>query len=350
MSTNAKLFGISLLFIISLTACGTVTPYAPKPTITLTISKTPEPATGTPTVRPSSTATISPIGSYIQNMQKMLGECAQVYLSSSTKSPDGNWTAYPCHTELLIINKDGSMAWHLVYNQFSSRNSFGSEHNLVANQLNLIHWSGDSQYLYFYPMFPPTRPCCWDPDYGPIDTTFDEMWQLNLKTGAYFNVFENIGSAKNDDYPRLSTIYFSPDDKTVLIIPQLWTPPLVYVYDLETNEVIHLFQLIASSKNIAAGNVVWSADGQRFVLASASGGNLVSPNEEWQFSIIAVDLKTMSQKAIISNEKGSYITLRAITDENILLLESVVFTETSWGPTVYKQYDLKTDQFLIPTP
>jgi len=206
MSTNANLFVISLLFIISLTACEAVTPYAPKPTVTLTASKTPEPATATPTVTPLPTVTTSPIDGYMQNVQKMLGECAQVYLSSKTKSPDGNWTAYPCHTELLVINKDGSKAWHLAYSQFSSHNSFGSDHNLVANQLNLIHWSGDSQYLYFYPMFPPTRPCCWDPDYGPIDATFDEMWQLNLKTGAYFNVFENIGSAKNRVYAELAIL------------------------------------------------------------------------------------------------------------------------------------------------
>lgn len=344
ISTNLRRFAMPLLLVTFLTACGAVTPYVPKPTVTPTlVRKTPKPADPTFTPWPTAINTlVSPIDSYIQNMKEMLGDCQKAVSEDFAKSPDGNWTAYKCPTlsELFFIYKDGSKAWHLSYDQFSYSDGRKVE-------LGTDHWSGDSQYIYFSRYV--ITPCCWDPGYVFMDSTYDEIWQFDLKTGKYFNIFDKIGSPNN--YPSMSTIYFSPDDKTLLVIPQFFViPPVVYVYDLQKNKVIHSFILIASNESIATGNVVWSADGQRFALASASGGDFENygqrPAKEMQYSVIVIDLKKMSQKAIITNEKR-YIYLRAITQDNILLLES---TKDGMGAVTFDQYDLTTNQFLTPVP
>lgn len=344
-STKAKWFVLSLLGGMLLTACAAVTPYAPTPTPIPTSSKTPKPVSPTFTATSLPPATLSPLDGYIQNLPSMLDGCRA---STNPQSPNEEWTAYKCSklSETLVLNKDGSKAWHLENSKFSNVDGYAVE------SLKLVHWSRDGQYFYFHPIF--SGPCCWDPPYSFIDVPFTQVWQFELKTGRYFNILEDPELKRDRTSLTNYTIYFSPNDTIVLIIPQLQAPPNIYVYDLSEKRVTDSIKLVASSESYGAGNVVWSADGELFVVASASGGNLIpntDPRNKPQYSIISVDLETMSQKAIISNEKGSYITLRSITNENILLFDALeVYEDGGWGPTIYKRYDLTTHQFLTPMP
>jgi hypothetical protein len=318
INTLAKLVAIPLL-IIFFSACGTVSPYAPKLTKVPTASGTPThfaTFTPRPILLPTATstpiATLSPIENYVQKMKDLPEKCQGalvVYvepLSHDGRSPDGNWAVYDCKetSELFIINREGSKAWHLRHDQFTRDTD-------VPDSISIRHWSNDSQYVYLIPEY--AVPCCWDPVGGTsIDSTFNELWQFNVNTGKYFNIFENIASVKSDSYPSMSAISFSPEDNNLLVIPQRWViPPIVYIYNLEKNKAIHSFNLAGSENSIVAGNVVWSPDGQLFAMTSGSGGDFEyyqngEKYKDWQFSVIIIDIKTLSQKVIIYKTKGEF--------------------------------------------
>jgi hypothetical protein len=339
---NALIKFVTISFTITiLTACGALPPHTLEQA-EAQIPTASEIPTNAATFTPNPAITLSPIENPVQKVKGLSEKCQAAYDPNLRRpSPDGNWNIYDCPEtfELFIINHDGSKVWHLEHSQLSN-----------PDTIYVSHWSSDNQYVYFIPGYVDIR-------VSSIDPLINQLWQFNVKTGEYFNVFLNIASYDSDDYPSTSAISFSPTDKFLLIIPQRRViPPIVYIYDLEKNKVIHSFTLAGSTNSIVAGNVVWSPDEQRFAMISASGGDFEYYQEGekfkgWQFSVIIVDVKNLSQKVIISEAKRD-IYLHRITGENILIFESSDPMAMNQSETrTDEQYDLSTNRFLsTPTP
>jgi len=290
---------------------------------------------------------------YLNEAQKLPKNCQENVGTIIDPSPDDavptNWILYTCPetAEFFILNRENSKTWHLQINQIPGVHDY--------ERFSYVHWSKDGRYFYFA-LVPQNNPCCWDSGVTEIDSTFSDLWQFNLDTGNYFNVFENVAPIASDNYPSMSSISFSPNEKTLLIIPQRWIiPPIVYLYDLEKNKVFYSSTLTGSKDSIVAGNIVWYPNGQYFALVSASGGDFEYYQEgqnykDALFSVVVINFKTLSQKVIISETK-KYVYLRKITTDNILKIESSEpATASGQGAITYDEYDITTNQFLISTP
>lgn len=327
---NFPNFALILILTIVFASCTEVPIYSASETASVPtlFNKTP---TNPPTLIPISTNTFSPIDNYLDKIRKLPEECSYI-LDYSQKASERNWLAYNCREahELFMINRDGSKAWQVEYSQISSYSD--------PDNISIVHWSEDYRFVYFVPSY-----CCWDPGIMFAGNPWDELWQLDLNSDALTRIMYGF-----------NYVSFSPNDKTILIIPQMSEPPpVIYVYDLESNKISHHIFISAFPNNASAGNVVWYPSGDKFAIMTASGGDyeLYEQDAEWiepLWSVLTIDLNTFSQKVLIEESRKS-ISLLEITNEEILLLNFNEYQPDGTSISINAQYDIKSKQFLTPT-
>jgi len=330
---------ITYILTIVFTACGAVTPYVPKQANTLEAPSTISTSSpiSLPTLTPKPTDTFTSIDNYVGKIKNLSENCDPILDLSQENLPSvRDWVIYTCrkNRELFIIKVDGSKAWQVAYEQLSSY-----EFDEHRDDIYTVHWSNDGRYVYFVPAY-----CCWDPGIAFVGQPLDEVWQFDVITGTRTQIMSGF-----DD------VSFSPNDKWVLFIPQMSAPPpIIQVYDLEKHEISRSIVLSAFPNNASTGMVVWAPNGHQFAVLTASGADFerYEEGDEWKeplWSVLAVDLNTLSQKVVVSKSKKD-IHLLEITDGGILLLTFNEYKADGSSIRTDAQYDLELNKFITPTP
>ncbi len=222
-------------------------------------------------------------------------------------SPDKNWRAvliyeqleWESHILLYIEEISGKQKITLLdETQSGSGISFPQ----------LKHWSEDSRYFYF--LAKPAATGC--KNLYSIDT----VWR---------RVDIQDGSQTEFQLPPGTSHSLSPDDSWLAYVA-LDQPLRLVMIERETNRIVELPLLADSTErmNSQAGDILWSPDQKKLVIAVASDSlcGLSRP----EFSVLKIDLGTNQVTALIS---GSSDWLRPIewrTQDRILLRDSRGFS------------------------
>lgn len=317
---------ISTEAIPSATNISTLTPVAvtqPIPTNTLQ-----------PTITPEITATLNPYQVESKATEQALIGLKSIFpgicdydIWSIQVSPDGNWLAQDCgYDSLQIIKRDGIKSWRVTYEEI-----FGDSENYPYNQgsLHPLHWTNDSQYLYFSAIS-----CCWDPFIFMLSET-TTLYRLNINNGAF--ILTRSG---------LFDLSFAPTDRRLTIIEELHSPPSVEIQDLLTGEFKTVKLDVNNTYNQAKVDI-WSKDGLKFAVKTVSGINYsydVLNND--MFSLIVIDVNDISQKTILKDFETLRLEVLDWTNDDILVFQTG--DEYLQEPIVTWQYDLKTDTLIAP--
>ena len=332
-----KIF-FTIIFLAVLNACTNSTPV-----ITSTIPVSPTSlytATLIPTTRPSTTpkqsATPRPIYIAETATEQVFNELKSVFPGmcesnswSLLKSPDTNWLAQDCSLDRLqILRKDNSQTLKITYKEI-----FGKSENYPYNQgaLYPVHWTNDSQYLYFS-----AASCCWDPGIMLLSET-TTLYRMDINNGNY-NLIRS----------GLFDFSFSPTDRRVTFVQELASPPIVEIQDLTTGSVDKV-KLNVDDKHNQASVDVWSSDGLKFAVSTVTGvGYNYDIEDPSKFSLIIIDTKDLSQKIIVRDLQTVYLKVLDWNSDNILTFQTghPSFTE----PIRIWKYDLKTNILIAPTP
>jgi hypothetical protein len=233
-------------------------------------------------------------------------------------SPSGNWLAQECPTgEFQVIKKNDLTIWVVEDEQvFENIDHVG---NIFP-----VFWTKNDEYLYFSRF-----DCCADND---TMSNGNMLYRMDLKTGkwkmiigGYFNYYS-----------------FSPTGRRLLyaLNDQALTgkPRVIHIIDIisgtETKFEFPDFEQV--------GNIVWRKDGLQAAL-TAKTGNRYRENE--LFSIVIIDIKEYSSKAIIRDSKEE-ISVVKWSDDDILMIEKY----THSGTVEQTYYDLNLQRLVTLTP
>jgi len=242
-------------------------------------------------------------------------------------SPDGEWIANDCRyytDEFRVFQKNGSILWIIPFSKLFINYPYD------AGSVDALHWSRDGKHLYFT-----NSACC-----PHVDTlsTGDTLFIMNLQTGdwkpmmkGYFNYYT-----------------FSPVERHLVYILNNQASAnnhvTLHVFDLITGEE----QLINVGEFEQAGYATWKHDGLQLAL-TAQIGNIYDENRK--YSLVTIDLQKRTSKTIILNSPDPpYI--KDWSNDDVLTIQINKTTEHAnyhigHYDTLY--FDLKTDQFMIPT-
>jgi WD40-like Beta Propeller Repeat len=267
----------------------------PVPTVTPLPSTTPVPTSvQTPTPAATATSTAEPVERW------------------SSTSPDGKWIAQGMmegpflagdeekyHYQLKVVSADRSIEWTAV----DERARWG----LGYTSPRPLHWSKDealgttalstTRYLYFT-----NEPV---PDGCAVFVNGSDLQRMDLITGQVQEIL-----------PRKAWwLSLSPDERQLAYV--YWNgEALEIVLRTLTTGAERRAKLKGASGDSQAGNIVWSPDGNAFMLTVATHPcNL----ESWTHSIVRVDCAALSQKVLILEDKRLFITVEWPKAEQVLL-------------------------------
>ncbi len=222
----------------------------------------------------------------------------------SSTSPDGKWIAEGMmegpfasgdeekyHYQLKAARADGRVQWTIVDET--------ARWGLGYTTPRPFQWSKDGRYLYWT-----NKPV---PDGCAVFVNGSDLERFDLQTGR--------GQEIVSQGP--SWLSLSPDEKQVAYI--YWNSKAleIVLQDLATGARREA-TLEGAGNNSQAGNIVWSPDGQRFVLAVAS--NPCDP-PNWTHSIILIDRATLTQRVLIQKDKRLLVPINWPQPEQVLLQE-----------------------------
>jgi hypothetical protein len=267
-------------------------------------------------------------------------------------SPDGNWLAQDCWGNdwenlsnldgdyLLISNRSGSRSVTVPYKDIFSGTYFSSYQLYVP----ILFWSPDNQSLYFSRVF-----CCVDTSssLGGIDMSVYPLplYRVDVQTGIWAQIvdmayyFSISPTGRRLVYGTLEV-----DWQNKIYIARL------NILDLQTGSLI----TIEHENTLAAGYVVWSADGLQMYYSSVNGPpHDYSSDDPFDYQIFQVDTVS-GQRSLLK----SYLQSRAVpypigfTTDGKLILR---LRKRPPGDFVMAEYsteylDLTTKQVMTLTP
>jgi len=246
------------------------------------------------------------------------------------ESPDENWIAQDCFGDSLqIINRNGLATRKVTYKEI-----FGASEYYPYNQgaLYPVHWTNDSQYLYFS-----AQSCCWDP-FILLLSEMSTLYRINIKSGEH--TLLRTG---------LFDVSFAPTDRRITYIQEL-TRPVVEIQDVATGTV-NKVKLNSDDRYNQASVDAWSSDGLQFAVSTASGSlydYTLTEDVPATFSVFIIDINTLSQKPILKDTQTVYLKVIDWSKDNVLTFQT---GHPSWTePIRIWQYDLKTDTLYPPIP
>lgn len=280
--------------------------------------------TRTPTPTPISTSTILVRASkptetpyYLKN--DFPNACREQYSDNATLiSPDGNWLAEECFEQggMQISNKTGTRTILVPSKDYYNDPSM-PEHRASVRP---VHWSNDGQYIYF--------------------TVTPEQWM----EGGFISISElapalyrlEIAGGKVSQFLRGIFYYsFSPTDRRLIEVQEYQHPAKIVIHDLKSGESKTITP-VGDIPFSQVGSVVWSPDGLNFAFVAGYGNAYNDETDkQWIHSLIAVDLRDLSQQ-IIAKDIDQWI-------ETVAWDASDLITYTIQGQeTISYTYDYKS--------
>lgn len=252
-------------------------------------------------------------------------------------SPDGNWLAEECASgiasELRLLNIDGTTRKIITYQGVFGDQRFSE----CCNSIFPIHWSRDSQYIYFT-----TNRSYWDSVYPPyLERPFFDgaLYKLNLQSGEWSKI---TGGTEG----HLNYFSFSPTDRRVLYpFYSAGRQLSIKILDLKSG----LLLSIPLPGFFDSGAVVWSPDGQAFAFtASKLGEN--DDYEHQEYTVFIYNSIIQVLRNLISDTTDRRICSEW-TNENILIIPLIDpdnYPQSMSGHTLY--FSVNANSFITFTP
>lgn len=300
MISNKRLLIILLTVLLGGGGCVgnagiTPSPLTPIATETMALTHTPtSPSMLTETAVPIALPTTSETTHNTLDLSQMSVE------EWSSTSPDGKWiatglVAFPkadssiqqAYVRLMIFNVDGKTHWTVI----DQWQELGLGFPIPAP----LKWSRDGQYFYFTNRV--------TPDGCSVFTYLTDLEQVNLEDGSVADLLPRppIALALSPDDSQVAYSYFYGEPSMGLVVRDLATGE-----ERETK--------IDPGKEFNAGNILWSPDGEAFVLTLAihpCAGEHRNSKTVWAESttILWVDANTLQQKVLVDEDPRLFITL-----------------------------------------
>jgi hypothetical protein len=283
-----------------------------------------------PTLTLFPTSTLDPTrASLLTQVAVFPGSCSED--DTAMVSPDGNWLANDCRSsnEFAVMNRDGSKRWTIPY----------SEKIGEIGEIFPRHWSPDNRYIYFY-VFLKSK-CCIDgvPDWGEFVMSYfpSTLYRMDIQSGIWTKFISGVNYTA-----------FSPTGRRFFYVQRTGPTPgetpliTIAVLDLKTGEEFR-FNLV---NYLAAGYVIWSEDGQEFILSTVQEGTI--ERHVFNYKLYMVDTETKSINLLYSydNVVDGIVFPVEWDNNNILSVKIVSFTP----PLISTQlYNLNTYQPISST-
>jgi hypothetical protein len=179
-------------------------------------------------------------------------------------------------TRLEAVNTAGTVKWTLADQTLNYGLGYTIPHP--------FHWSADGRYLYFTNLAVP--------DGCSLFHNGSDLYRADLSTGQVTEIVP----------PWVWWLSLSPDEQTVAYIRWNGEALLLTILNPATG---NYRQTTFEGNYTQAGNIVWSPDGQAFMLTLAA-----QPCDpaNWTQSIARVDVATLSPTILIRDDKRLFVT------------------------------------------